>query len=329
MCRKPLISFTDLAHSIRSTNASTENPFRHPDDQDHVEGGNASTGLLTLTVNTVRGRLQGWRFGVACCAVVVFVVLILNLALTVSGVTQFRDTIEDGVGTAYEGSCDVVNGWSIGLHLVINALSAVMLSASNYTMQCLNAPTRKEIDDAHSARNWLDVGIPSMRNIFRVGRLRALLWCVLALSSVPIHLLYNSAIFKTVDANKVFLAVVNEDFFDGAPFDGHIRNHPDSATDNLDLAGVEWLRDLQQEAATDENWMNPALYERLDNRDCIAAYGTSYVSGRENVFLVTNDEGQHANQTALFGNPIFVPDIHTDKLSYRKWPKRIRLHLLR
>jgi len=38
------------------------------------------------------------------------------------------------------------------------------------------------------------------------------LWWCLALSSVPIHLLYNSAIFKTLDANDFIVATVNSDF---------------------------------------------------------------------------------------------------------------------
>ena len=149
-----------------------------------------------------RRKLQGWRFGVAVSAWVAFLCLMLNLLFTVSASIKFRKSMVDGVGTAYEGSCDVVDTWATWVHILINALSSILLSASNYTMQCLSSPTRKEIDRAHSKGDWVDIGVASVRNIFgRISRRRTGLWYLLSLSSIPIHLLYNSAIFKTLDAN--------------------------------------------------------------------------------------------------------------------------------
>ena len=159
----------------------------------------------TPTVRVKRDRrrkLQGWRFGVAVSAWVAFLCLMLNLLFTVSASIKFRKSMVDGVGTAYEGSCDVVDTWATWVHILINALSSILLSASNYTMQCLSSPTRKEIDRAHSKGDWVDIGVVSVRNIFgRISRRRTGLWFLLSLSSIPIHLLYNSAIFKTLDAN--------------------------------------------------------------------------------------------------------------------------------
>jgi hypothetical protein len=73
--------------------------------------------------------------------------------------------------------------------LLINALSTILLSASNYTMQCLSAPTRSEVDDAHSTGKWLDIGVPSVRNLGRIARKRVILWWLLGASSLPLHLL--------------------------------------------------------------------------------------------------------------------------------------------
>ena len=78
---------------------------------------------------------------------------------------------------------------NVGLHLAINALSTVLLSASNYCMQCFSAPTRKEIDRAHAKRKWLEVGVMSFSNIFNIHWKRSMLWAFLALSSLPLHLL--------------------------------------------------------------------------------------------------------------------------------------------
>ncbi|KAK2765090.1 hypothetical protein FQN54_008789 [Arachnomyces sp. PD_36] len=45
----------------------------------------------------------------------------------------------------------------MGLHLVINVLSTVILAATNYCMQCLGAPARADIDKAHAQRRWLEI----------------------------------------------------------------------------------------------------------------------------------------------------------------------------
>lgn len=75
------------------------------------------------------------------------------------------------------------------LHFAINLLSTILLSSSNYCMQCLSAPTRKEVNTAHAKGVWLDIGIPSMRNLRYIDRRRVILWGLLGLSSLPLHLL--------------------------------------------------------------------------------------------------------------------------------------------
>jgi hypothetical protein len=73
------------------------------------------------------------------------------------------------------------------LHLLINLLSSLLLGASNYCMQRLVAPTRKEIDAVHAKRDWLDIGMPSVRNLPSINKGRTLLWVFLGLSSIPLH----------------------------------------------------------------------------------------------------------------------------------------------
>ena len=59
-----------------------------------------------------RRRLQGWRFGVTFAAVVAGVVFLINLTLTIAGAAMFHKNIAGGIGTAYEGDCNVVNEWA-------------------------------------------------------------------------------------------------------------------------------------------------------------------------------------------------------------------------
>lgn len=77
----------------------------------------------------------------------------------------------------------------LGADLAINILGTLLLGASNNCAQLLSAPTRKDIDDAHSRGKWLDIGTPSVRNIPILGRLRIALCTILFISSVPLHLL--------------------------------------------------------------------------------------------------------------------------------------------
>lgn len=133
-------------------------------------------------------RLHGWRMGVMFGSLASALVLMCNIALLCVG--QRRSGYDkDGIATLFEGDEDEVSRFNIGAHVLINALSTVLLSASNYTMQVLNSPTRHDIDKAHVKGKWFDIGLLSLRNMRRIPRKRAILCLLLALSSTPLHLL--------------------------------------------------------------------------------------------------------------------------------------------
>lgn len=89
----------------------------------------------------------------------------------------------------YEGGCSKTRSLNTGLHLLINILSTLLLGATNFFMQCLLAPTREEVNLAHSKSRWLDIGILSLRNLKYISKLRVGLWSLLSLSSLSLHLL--------------------------------------------------------------------------------------------------------------------------------------------
>ena len=113
-------------------------------------------------------------------------ILLINFALTLWGVTHYAHP--HGVATIYQGSCAVVKRLDLWLHLLINLLGTGMLMASNYCMQLQAAPTRKNVDKAHNAEDWLDIGVPSLRNLRYISNWRRFSWLLLALSSLPVHL---------------------------------------------------------------------------------------------------------------------------------------------
>ena len=119
-------------------------------------------------------------------------VLLINIGLTIYVVTNSMYKMEQGTGTLYSGSCAKSKTIGIWLPLGINVLSTLLLAGSNYTQQCPAGPTRSEIDAAHARRQWMDTGVPSVRNPFRIKTERTLLWIAIGITSVPLHLLYIS-----------------------------------------------------------------------------------------------------------------------------------------
>lgn len=139
----------------------------------------------THVQRVIGDHFTGWRFGILHFAVWATLVFLINLTVTIWGSSPGR--IAPGV--LMDGDCGKVKQLNVYLHILINILSTILLSGSNYSMQCLSAPTRKEVDDAHSNGRWLDIGIPSLRNIRSLSKQRIILWMMFGLSSLPLHLL--------------------------------------------------------------------------------------------------------------------------------------------
>ncbi|MCJ1428925.1 hypothetical protein MMC29_006836, partial [Sticta canariensis] len=158
------------------------------------------------------GRYSGWRMGslISC----ILTGLCLLLTLTSLLVAVISGSPSGGVGTIFTGSCDTVERMDLWLHVAINVLGTIVIGASNFNMQCLNAPNRKEVDAAHAKGYWLDIGALSIRNFFYMSREKAWLWILLAFSTIPLHLLLNSAVFSTLQTNNYLVTVVTRDFRD-------------------------------------------------------------------------------------------------------------------
>ena len=139
--------------------------------------------------------------------------LCLLITLTSLLVAVISGSPSGGVGTI-TGSCDTVKGMDLWLHVAINSLGTILIGTSNFNMQCLNAPNRKEVDAAHAKGYWLDIGVLCIRNFFYMSREKVWLWILLAFSTIPLHLLLNSAVFSTLQTNNYLVTVVTRDFRD-------------------------------------------------------------------------------------------------------------------
>jgi hypothetical protein len=136
-----------------------------------------------------KSRYHGWRMGVlvGCCTSAF--VLCCNIAIVIVASQARGGYKNDGIADLIIGSATATSNWSTTAHLVINIFSTMLLGASNYTMQVLSSPTRKDIDRAHARVRWLDIGLLSTRNLWNIPTKRSVVWCLLAASSIPLHLL--------------------------------------------------------------------------------------------------------------------------------------------
>lgn len=132
-------------------------------------------------------RWRSWRVTVLLGALVSIGVLLLNAGFLVWALRQ--EEVFRGVATIYQGDCGVTGTISTYGHLLINILGTLLLSASNNCAQLLSSPSHEDITAAHGEGKWLDIGVPSLRNLRGIPWWRSLLWAVLMLSSIPLHLL--------------------------------------------------------------------------------------------------------------------------------------------
>ena len=234
-------------------------------------------------------KVKGYHFGILCCAVASAVVMIINLTLTVWASKHYG--LQEGLGTILDGKCSETKKLAMWTHLGINVLSTLLLGASNYTMQCLSSPTREDINRAHSQNHWLNIGTPSIRNLLGISRSRMVLWWLIAISSVPLHLLYNSAVFTTLSTREYNAFLVQQDFLTGAPFDiSHFAMFFSpigvNDTDNKVSESLNQVENIAHALQDDQRSL-----QKLANRDCIRTYAAEFVTSHANVLVVTFDSG--------------------------------------
>ena len=140
-------------------------------------------------------------------------VLMFNISMTIYAAAKYG--ISNGFGDIYQGDCSLVGRYNTLVHLGINVVSTLLLGSSNYCAQLLVAPTRCEVDTAHNKGDWLDIGVPSLRNLWkkRIARKRKAAWSLLMVSSVLLHLIWNSAIFAARPFSLYQIAFITSDYY--------------------------------------------------------------------------------------------------------------------
>ncbi|KAI5465240.1 hypothetical protein BGZ63DRAFT_347217 [Mariannaea sp. PMI_226] len=223
----------------------------------------------------------GWQSGLLIGASSCLLVFTINLGVTIWSTTlpQGHPDEKHIRRILIEGPCSEMRRYNTILHLVVNIFSSILLAASNYGMQCLSAPTRADVDKAHFRGKWMDIGIPSIGNLFAIPRKRVVLWALLLLSSVPLHFFYNSVIFSSLSAVDYIVATTQK---------------------------FQDLKDL---------W-NSAREKRLENltvSECMHKYAVVFQTQRSHVLLV-GEPGSGPNRQGILSLSTFVSFYH---LGYR------------
>lgn len=223
--------------------------------------------IIPFFLSKLIGRFpSGWRFNVILSIFLGTSIFMVNLSVTIWASTKFPRY--KGVATVYEGSCSKVKTTITCIHLGVNILGTLLLGASNVCMQLLCAPTREEVDAAHARCKWLGIGISNLKNLFYVNRKTSALWVLLGLSSIPLHLLWNSAFMYTLSENDYVYSTVTEGFLQGALYNTtQDYGYPAVAQNMLD------------------SFRNRSLVS-LPVTDCIKAYGKEFVSEYGNLLLI-------------------------------------------
>lgn len=218
-------------------------------------------------------------------AVLSLVVLALNLALLV--VSSRLPLTRDGTNILMRADCTSVSQWNVLSHSIINIMSTALLAASNYSMQLAMAPSRDDVNKEHARRRWLNIGVPSIRNLRAMSLPRQLCWALLLLSSFPLHLVYNSAVLATQTATKYIVAELDVGFLDTGA--ATILNKNWTNPDKETLKESE--RDLRQ-YFRDSIVPNAAQWENLTLETCASVYSSIMLTTHRNLILVVPHEDQ-------------------------------------
>ncbi|KAF2805461.1 uncharacterized protein BDZ99DRAFT_524432 [Mytilinidion resinicola] len=205
----------------------------------------------------------GWRSALAMNTGSAVVVLLVNVVFTI--VVALGPGFLDWQGTLYEGKCSTSRSMGMFMDVIVNILGTV--------------------NSAHAKSIWLDIGMPSTRNLRYISKKRILLWSCLAFSSLPLHLFYNPTIFSSVAVNLYTVIMVEESFAANASLNNFkLHGVPEAADWGPGQGEYEraLVHDMQVYAVANQ-------LVRLDNKACIDAWAQDYQTAYSSVLLVAKN----------------------------------------
>ncbi|KAI0471350.1 hypothetical protein F4859DRAFT_515565 [Xylaria cf. heliscus] len=187
-------------------------PHRNTISSHLVELGNHLSSVTGPSGNSsqqsdLRRHFTGWRGGIVYDTLLTFLILVVGIISLILVVTKTK--VFSGQLAIFTGDCGTANRIDIGVHVVINVFTVVLLAGANYVFQILTSPTRREITVAHDQKQWLDIGVSSLRNFLHVSGFRAIMAAATLLIAIAIQVIYNAVIFFTQGAQNQCAVSVN------------------------------------------------------------------------------------------------------------------------
>ncbi|KAF4452593.1 hypothetical protein F53441_4613 [Fusarium austroafricanum] len=219
-------------------------------------------------------RFSGWKLTAVYLTILVCTLttlLIVTLFVSLFALerhdesTSGERTAGDALGQSilYKGNCDKTSNANLWLHLLINIVGTGVLASSNFFMQGLVAPTRQEVDTAHRAGHWLEIGVQSLKNFRFLGWRKILFWVLFSLSSVPLHLVFNGCVMESKGTNGFMALVGSEELLHGG-YKG-LKSITSGSYDKMNTSHVDLVN---LDPSQDKKLIQPVL-------DSLAEYNTS------------------------------------------------------
>ncbi|KAI1445340.1 hypothetical protein F5Y02DRAFT_130179 [Annulohypoxylon stygium] len=180
-------------------------------------------------------------------------------------------------------------------------------------MQILVAPSRREIDAAHSAGTSLAIGVPSIKNLRYINLKRKVLWFLLGTSATFLHLVWNSAFFSSIPIASYPWAFATSDYFVATddwsqvhPFPHHWDPPPADAL-RSELQNASLVFSLQELGKR---------FKRLEKEKCMEAYIDPLQSTAALVLVASNMTSSENN-----GSSLITGFISGWEYKYAEWGK--------
>ncbi|KAJ2905564.1 uncharacterized protein MKZ38_005208 [Zalerion maritima] len=179
-----------------------------------------------------------------------------------------------GQTAVYEGSCKKSRDIEWGLFSIINVFVVILVGGANYVFQVMSSPTRPEVSMAHGMKRFLDIGVPSLRNLKHISNTRVFIILAVLLSATVTQVIYNSVIYISQTAVAHDVLFVTQSFLDGA----QVSNA--SSTNQGGLSRIQ-VQDLQARAGRGE-------LTNLTSDMCFSSFSAEFQTEFDAVILVTD-----------------------------------------
>ncbi|CAZ83959.1 unnamed protein product [Tuber melanosporum] len=148
----------------------------------------------------------------------------------------------------------------------------------------------------------MDIGVPSVRNLFGIKLERVFLWIAIGITSIPLHLLYNSAIYTSLAANEFFVTIVTNNHFESGASSNMTEDLFSMYRENYNI--TNWTGDMSQKfhqlrIVLEEYNTSAQNYDDLTPRRCTKLYNTEFISSHRNLFLITKQSDNAMHNTTL------------------------------